>query len=135
MATVEQLNKDVQDLRIQSGIHEQRLDVVESSIKKLETENKAIYEINTNVKLLAEGMMTVKQDLTDVKEDIQDVKSNHSQLGNKFETELDSVKTEINEVKNIPNNTKAAWWDKVIWLIVGGCLTALVTAVISNITK
>lgn len=133
MATNEQLNVEVQNLKIQSGIHEQRLENIETEMKQLHIENKAIYEINTNVRLLAENMNSVKNDVADFKEDIKDVKRENLKLGERFDSELNVVKADVNEVRNMPNKAKADWWDKVIWLIVGGTLSALVTIVVTHL--
>lgn len=133
MATVEQLNVEVQNLKIQSGLHEQRLENVETEMKQLHIENKAIYEINTNVRLLAENMNSVKNDVADFKEDIKDVKKENLKLGERFDSELSVVKADMNEVRNAPNKVKADWWDKVTWLVSGGVISAIVTAIIAHL--
>lgn len=135
MATTEQLNMEVQNLKVKSGIQDQRLESIETEIKQLHIENKAIYEINTNVRLLAENMNSVKNDVADFKDDLKDVKRENSKLGERFESEIQEVRTDMGEIRNMPNTAKAAWWDKVIYLIVGGCVSALVTAVIAAIIK
>lgn len=134
MATNEQLNVEIQNLKIQSGIQDQRLDNMESEMKQLHIENKAIYEINTNVRLLAESMTTVKNDVADFKEDIKDVKRENSRLGERFDSELNVVKADVNEVRNMPNKVKAAWWDKLAWLVVGGVASAILTGVIAFVS-
>lgn len=135
MATMEQVNKEVQDLKVKSSVHEQRISMMEKDVLELKEESKALYEINTNVRLLAESMSSVKNDVADVKITVKDVKAKNSQLGTRFEEELDGVREELNEVKNQPNKSKAEWWDKVVWLIVGGGLTTIVTGVIAAITN
>ena len=135
MATMEQVNKELQDLKVKSSVHEQRISMMEKDVLELKEESKALYEINTNVRLLAESMSSVKNDVADVKVTVKDVKARNTQLGTKFEEELDSVREELNEVKNQPNKSKAEWWDKVVWLIVGGGITAVVTGIISSITN
>ena len=135
MATMEQVNKEVQDLKVKSSVHEQRISMMEKDVLELKEESKALYEINTNVRLLAESMSSVKNDVADVKITVKDVKARNSQLGTRFEEELDGVREELNEVKNQPNKSKAEWWDKVVWLIVGGGLTAIVTGIITAITN
>ena len=69
MATVEQLSQEVQSLKLDTATqeqkiitHEQRLNSAEADIKQLQENNKAIYEINTNVRILAEGINSVKSD-------------------------------------------------------------------------
>ena len=135
MATMEQVNKELQDLKVKSSVHEQRISMMEKDVLELKEESKALYEINTNVRLLAESMSSVKNDVADVKITVKDVKARNSQLGTRFEEELDGVREELNEVKNQPNKSKAEWWDKVVWLIVGGGLTAIVTGIIAAITN
>ena len=142
MATNDQLALDVQELRLNTATqeqkiqtHEQRLSIAESEISKLKEENKAIYEINTNVRILAENMTSVKSDMKDVKEDVKGVKSNQTTHNQKINDEIVSLKQEINTVKNQPQQTKAEWWDKIIWIVVGGGVTAVVAAVIEHISK
>lgn len=135
MATMEQVNKELQDLKVKASVHEQRISMMEKDVLELKEESKALYEINTNVRLLAESMSSVKNDVADVKATVKDVKARNTQLGTKFEEELDGVREELNEVRNQPNKSKAEWWDKVVWLIVGGGLTAVVTGIISSITN
>lgn len=135
MATMEQVNKEVQDLKVKSSVHEQRISMMEKDVLELKEESKALYEINTNVRLLAESMSAVKNDVADVKVTVKDVKAKNSQLGTRFEEELDGVREELNEVKNQPNKSKAEWWDKVVWLIVGGGLSAIITGIIAAITN
>lgn len=135
MATIEQVNKELQDLKVKSSVHEQRISMMEKDVLELKEESKALYEINTNVRLLAESMSAVKNDVADVKVTVKDVKAKNSQLGTRFEEELDGVREELNEVKNQPNKSKAEWWDKVVWLIVGGGLSAIITGIIAAITN
>lgn len=135
MATTEQLVKDVQDLKIQHGVHEERISRAEKEIEQLHAENKAIYEISTNVKILAEGMSSVRQDVADVKDDVKQNNEKISKLDEKFDNEQEKVKEEITNLKNLPDKTKAVWWDKIVWLVVGGVISAGVTALIAALWK
>ena len=126
---------DVQDLKVQFGVHEERLNRAEKEIEKLHAENKAIYEISTNVKILAEGMSSVKQDITDVKDDVKRSNEKISKLDEKFDNEQEKVNNEITTLKQLPDKTKAIWWDKIVWLVVGGIVSAGVTALIAALWK
>ena len=80
-------------------------------------------------------MNSVRTDISDVKEDVKGVKNNQTGYNEKLNNEINSIKDDLNNVKNQPDKSKAEWWDKVIWLVVGGALTAIVTGVIDRITN
>lgn len=135
MVTNEQLFEDVQKLKVQDGIHEERLSRAEKEIEQLHIENKAIYEINTNVRMLAESMSSVKQDVQDVKDDVKQNNEKISKLDEKFDSEQQKIKDEVNDLKTVPDRAKAAWWDKIVWLVVGGIVSAVVTGIIAFICR
>ena len=135
MATLEQVSKNVHDLNITVNEHDLRLDNAEAAIKELQSESKAIYEINTNVRLLAENMNAVKEDVADVKEDVKEVKSNNTQTQQTLDTELDNIKAEISDVRNQPIKQKANVYDKIVWLIVGGAATYIASQIFEKIFK
>lgn len=135
MATIEQVNNDLQATRVTVGIHEEKITNLENAVDKLNQENHAIYELNTNVRILAENMSTVKNDVAEVKDDIKSVKSDYTTLGDKVDTEIAKVQHNVEEAKNMPTKSKAEWWDKVLWLVVGGGLTAIVSGVIDKISN
>ena len=84
--------EDMAVVRSNQNAHDKRINTIEKEIDELKNESKAIYEINTNVRLLAEGMSTVKDDIAESKDE----------------------------------RAKAAWYDKVVWLVVGGGISAVV---------
>lgn len=124
--------EDMAVLRSNQHVHDERLTKMEKDIEALQKENKAIYEINTNVRLLAESMTTVKQDIAETKENIKEVKSTHIKLGEKVDKEISAVKKDINEVRSQPEKAKAAWWDKVVWLVAGGFISAALAIIIEK---
>lgn len=130
-----QFTIDLQDLKVHCSVYEQRLSKAEKEIEQLHAENKAIYEINTNVKILAEGMSVMKKDVLDVKEGVKHSNERSAKLDEKFDAELDKIKIDVNDIKNNPNKVKAEWWDKIMWLIVGGVVSAGVTALIAALWK
>ena len=114
--------EDMAAIRSNQNIHEKRINNVEKDIEELQKESKAIYEINTNVRLLAESMTTVKQDIAEQKADTKAVKQ-----------DITKLKEDINDVREEPTKAKAAWWDKVVWLIAGGCISTLVAFLINSL--
>ena len=126
-------SEDMAAMRSTQNIHEKRINDNEKAIELLKNENKAIYEINTNVRLLAEHMNTVKTDIAETKENIKEVKVAYNEMGKKFDTEITEVKDDINEVKTQPVKSKADWWDKVVWLIVGGSLSTLLVFLLDKL--
>ena len=124
--------EDMAVIRSNQHVHDERLTKMEKDIEALQKENKAIYEINTNVRLLAESMTTVKQDIAETKENIKEVKITHIKLGERVDKEISAVKEDINEVRSQPEKAKAAWWDKVVWLVAGGFISAALAIIIEK---
>lgn len=124
--------EDMAVIRSNQHVHDERLTKMEKDIEALQKENKAIYEINTNVRLLAESMTTVKQDIAETKENIKEVKSTHIKLGERVDKEISAVREDINEVRSQPEKAKAAWWDKVVWLVAGGFISAALAIIIEK---
>ena len=124
--------EDMAVIRSNQHVHDERLTKMEKDIEALQKENKAIYEINTNVRLLAESMTTVKQDIAETKENIKEVKSTHIKLGERVDKEISAVREDINDVRSQPEKAKAAWWDKVVWLVAGGFISAALAIIIEK---
>lgn len=125
--------EDMAVIRSNQNVHDKRLSSMEKEISDLKNESKAIYEINTNVRLLAEGMTAVKDDIAESKEDIKSVKSDYSKLNEKFDKEMSTVKDNLNDVRAMPEKAKAAWYDKVVWLVIGGGLSAVLAIIIDKL--
>lgn len=126
-------SEDIAAIRSTQNIHEKHINDMHKEIDQLKSESKALYEINTNVRLLAENMNTVKTDIGEAKDNIKEVKIAHNKLNEKFDKEISEVKNDINDVKVQPTKAKADWWDKVVWLVVGGGLSAVVALVLEHI--
>lgn len=133
MSTVEQLEKDVQDIKVVAGVHSQRLDTIEHDMEQMRVENKVIYDIGSSVKILAEGMTAMKEDVADVKEDLkqglEDVHNGQSDLGSKLDAEVCSMKKDIDELRTQPLKRRSDWMDKVVWAIAGGVLAFVVNLI------
>lgn len=143
MATAsELLNKDIEELKKANNVmtvsinsHDTRLTLLETAVKEQQAKSDAIQEMNVNVRLLAENMSAMKTDMSDVKQDIKNVNIKTDQTREHLDEKLSNMKTEIDNVRNEPSKQKANSFDKIIWIIVGGGVTAIVTHIISLITK
>ena len=109
----------VQEIDSRSRSNEHRIDDLEHDMK--ETKSMQI----TLVKL-ANGVENMGNQLMDVKEDIQDVKKGQNELSDKVTT-----------LENRPAlETKKRWdsiYDKIIWLVIGGIVTFILSQVIPTI--
>ena len=109
----------VQEIDSRSKSNEHRIDDLETEMK--ETKNMQI----TLVKL-ANGVENMGNQLMDVKEDIQDVKKGQSELSDKVTT-----------LENKPaQETKKRWdsiYDKILWLVIGGIVTFILSQAIPAI--
>lgn len=136
MSTMGQIEKDIQEIKVTSGIQGQRLDTLEHEMEQMHIENKAIYEIGSSVKILAEGMTAIKEDVKDVKEDVrsglEDVRNGQSNLSSKLDSEVDHMKHDIDEIRTQPIKRKSDWLDKVVWTVIGGGLAFAVSAILDH---
>ena len=109
----------VQEVDSRCRSNEHRIDSLEEDMK--ETKDMQI----TLVKL-ANGVENMGNQLMDVKEDIQDVKKGQNELSDKVTT-----------LENRPAlETKKRWdsiYDKILWLVIGGIVTFVLSQVIPTI--
>lgn len=87
--------------RAKSNTHQ--IDEIKEEIREIKSEQRAIYDIATSVKLIA-------QDMGSMKEAINEVKQGQSELSDKVDEQIKEVKSsqktldnKIDEVKNRPN--------------------------------
>lgn len=71
------------DQRSKSNTHQ--IDGIKDEIKEIKAENKAIYELTTSVKLIAQDMGTIKDGLAEVKQGQSDLNKKVSDIENKPE--------------------------------------------------
>ena len=69
------------DARCKSNTHQ--IDELKNDISDIRSEQKAIYDINTNIQLMTQTMGLMKTDITDVKKDMGGVKEKVNILENK----------------------------------------------------
>ena len=109
----------IQEIDSRSKSNEHRID-------DLETEMKETKSMQITLVKLANGVENMGNQLMDVKEDIQDVKKGQNELSDKVTT-----------LENRPAlETKKRWdsiYDKIIWLVIGGIVTFILSQVIPTI--
>lgn len=88
---------------------------VKDELAEIKKDNKALYDIVTSVKIIA-------QDMTYIKKDIETVKTNQTDL-----------REQISDLRSSPNKAKAQWWDKAIGAVCGAIGMAILGYVLSNI--
>jgi len=108
--------------RGKSNTHQ--IEEVKAEIKDIRIENRALYELTSSVKLIA-------QDMGNIKDDISDVKNGQKELSEK----VNKVTQEVENVKNkddieMGRNTKKVFWEVVSKILAGlavSGITALIT--------
>ena len=95
--------------RSKSNTHQ--IEEMKIDIKDIKTENKALYELATSVKLIAQDMGSIKQDIAEVKNGQVDLAIKMDTEISKVKEDQCKIKDDILVVKNIENNTKAKKWD------------------------
>lgn len=120
---------------------------VKEDIKEIKSEQKAIYDIATSVKLIAQSMDTMKDDLFEVKQgqvnlshkvdtQIEEVRDGQGKLENKLQERVDCVDTKVD---NVRDRTKFDVLDYFMnnvlpWLLGAGALGG-VYAFVQNVLK
>lgn len=102
-----------------SKSNEKRLTRHDEEIKEIKDKQEAIYELTSSVKSIAIDMSYIKKDIGEVKDKQQDLHEKVVTLENK----------PAQEAKKRTDSLL----DKIIWLIVGGALTGLLSLIIPNI--
>lgn len=121
--TLDQI-KELQEVKSRSSSNTHRIDKLEQSVDDLREESKAIYELGSSVRIMADN-------LTGMKDDIKEVKTGQSDLNEK----ISNIKQDVADARNQPIKSKSEWFDKIVWLIVGGVGAYIVTQIIETVTK
>ena len=104
------------DARCKSNTHQ--IDKLKSDISDIRSEQKAIYDINTNIQLMTQTMGIMRIDITDVKEDIG------------------GVKEKVNILENKPANDTYKKFDiikdKISWILIGGVTAYLLNQILPS---
>ena len=109
----------LQEVDSRSRSNEHRLDDHEKEIKELRNKQDAIYELTSSVKSIATDMTYIKEDVKEVKTGQEKLNEKVAVLENKPANE---TKKRIDDIK-----------DKLVWLIIGGVVVGLLSAVLPNI--
>lgn len=109
--------KELTEVSALAHHNEIQLKEVKDDIVEIQKENRALYDIVTSVKIIA-------QDMTYIKKDIETVKTNQTDL-----------RDQISDLRSSPNKAKAQWWDKAIGAIVGAVGMAVLGYVLNNLTN
>lgn len=109
-------------------------DEIRSEVRELRKQNEAIYEIAASVKVMA-------QDMQSLKDDLKEVKVGQQELGNKMDSDMQKVRKEQSDLRNEVTNVESTVdtkdakkiygiWTKVrdnaIWLFVGAIVAFLI---------
>lgn len=96
-----------------------QIDEIKNDISDIRSEQKAIYDINTNIQLITQTMGVMKTDITEVKKD------------------MGGVKEKVNILENKPANDTYQKFDiikdKISWVLVGGVIAYLLTQILPSI--
>lgn len=106
------------DARCKSNTHQ--IEEIKNDISDIRSEQKAIYDINTNIQLMTQTMGIMKGDITEVKQDIGGVKEKVNILENK----------PTNETYKKVDGIK----DKALWIFIGGIVTYLLSQILPNMS-
>ncbi len=105
------------DARCSSNTHQ--IEELKNDISDIRSEQKAIYDINTNIQLITQTMGIMNCDIKEVKQDISGVKEKVNILENKPACEtykkFDAIK------------------DKILWVFIGGIVVYLLGQVLPAI--
>ncbi len=101
--------------RSKSNTH--AIEELKEEIKEVQNEQKALYEINANIKLMAQSVASVKEDVSDMKDDI-------SNTNKEVKDDIRKVKERVTNIENKPDRDDATvfrkYRDSIIALIVTG---------------
>ena len=119
--------------RGKSNTHQ--IDEIKEDIKEMKLENKALYELTTSVKLIAQDMSSIKQDITEVKCGQEKLSVKMDSEISKVKDEQEKIKYNISEVKFCPTTEKAKSFEKIKWIVISVITTAITTGIISNLIQ
>lgn len=117
--------------RGKSNTHQ--IEEIKEDIKEMKLENKALYELTTSVKLIAQDMSSIKQDITEVKCGQEKLSVKMDSEISKVKDEQEKIKYNISEVKFCPTTEKAKTFEKIKWIVISVITTAITTGIISNL--
>ena len=84
--------------RSKSNTHQ--IDDIKSDIKELQNKQEMIYDLTTSVKVMAENLSTVK-------DDVKEIKQGQSALSDKVDNQINEIKIDVdNKVETVKHDVK-----------------------------
>jgi len=84
--------------RSKSNTHQ--IDDIKSDIKELQNKQEMIYDLTTSVKVMAENLSTVK-------DDVKEIKQGQSALSDKVDSQINEIKIDVdNKVETVKHDVK-----------------------------
>ena len=109
--------------RSKSNTHQ--IDDIKSDIKELQNKQEMIYDLTTSVKVMAENLSTVK-------DDVKEIKQGQSALSDKVDSQINEIKIDVdNKVETVKHNVKQIddegkfnirVWLRDNWIAIGALL-------------
>lgn len=98
------MNEDDKSLLIEtierSKSNTHQIDDIKSDIKELQNKQEMIYDLTTSVKVMAENLSTVK-------DDVKEIKQGQSALSDKVDNQINEIKTDVdNKVETVKHDVK-----------------------------
>lgn len=110
--------------RSKSNTHQ--IEEIKTDIKQIKEDQRAIFDLTTSVKIIAENVSNMKDDL-------KEVKHGQSDLSNKLDNQIQDVNDKVNELKLEPleemKKDKHELRIEVLKQIIGYAITGLVAIV------
>lgn len=113
--TSEDIVRSLTEIEGHTSDNTRRIEDCEQDIKGLKEQNQALYKMSASIDTLAQGMVSIK-------EDVKDIKSDQGEM-----------KAEIVELKNVPTTQKAKAFDKVIGIIGSIVATGIIGFVLGQL--
>lgn len=117
---------EITDLAVKLEAVDQRGKSNEHRIDELETNMDKLHDTQLTLVKLANGVDKMGEQLVEMKSDIKDMKNNYSELGEKV-IQLENAPA-VNAKKRLD-----VIYDKILWVIVGGAVAALLSYLIPAI--
>jgi len=98
------MNEDDKSLLIEtierSKSNTHQIDDIKSDIKELQNKQEMIYDLTTSVKVMAENLSTVK-------DDVKEIKQGQSALSDKVDSQINEIKIDVdNKVETVKHDVK-----------------------------
>lgn len=122
-----EVEKSIHELEISVSKNRNDIDDIKTEINDLKGKQGAIYELTTSVKLIAQSLSGMKEDIEHLKDGQESVKN----FFNGKVAELESHVTSIEQKPLVRTQSRIdAIQEKIIWLIIGGIISSILYYII-----